>query len=456
MRLPIVFLLLTGCSIGSPPPPLPDPPQWTREWGAKGVDAAWWEHFGDPTLTTLIQEGRAANLDLQQASTRLLQARALTGIASASLWPSLDLFGGASRSDQSEAQFGPIATARTVISGEFDAQWEVDLFGRRRSEVRAALADQAAAQETVRDVLISLDGEIARNYIEYRNSATRIDIAKRNLVVQRNVLEIARARHRAGLVSMLDVAQAEAEVARIAAVIPELSAQRDSSALTLATLLGRGPSFSFNSQDPLALPRSYGAGLPSELVKRRPDIRRAEHAVEAATARADVARSELFPRVTLSGTIGAAARELGGLGDSGTRLWSIGPSITLPLFSAGRIQSNVELQRARAREALLEYRQAVLRAFEEVERLLSVLGHEEERRGRLAASIEANRRSVSFAHELYSRGLADFSRVLQAQSALYAAEDAEAVSNRTLLVTHVALYKALGGAWEADDRTHVG
>jgi NodT family efflux transporter outer membrane factor (OMF) lipoprotein len=337
----------------------------------------------------------------------------------------------------------------------FDANWEIDLFGRVRRSIEAAEADVAAAVEDRRDALVTLLSEVARNYVELRSFQRRLDIARANLKAQQDTLDLTNARFKANLISDLDVARADAQVATTAAQIPALEAQRNTAAHRLGVLLGQPPA---SLLDELIGPAADTAipvgppevppGLPSDLLRRRPDVRRAERQLAAATARVGVATADLFPRFSLTGSLGLQSDTFRDLGDSGSRFYSIGPSVSWPIFDAGRIRAQVRAENARQEAAVVTYEQSVLTALEDVENALVNHGKEQQRRDALRRAVAANRRSVEMATQLYDRGLTDFLDVLEAQRALFASEDALAQSDRTISTSLVALYKALGGGWE--------
>ena len=337
----------------------------------------------------------------------------------------------------------------------FDAGWEIDLFGGLRRGVEAAGADLEAAMESRSDLLVSLSAEIAGNYLNLRSLQQRLAIAGQNLKAQEHTAELTRQRFNAGFASKLDVVRAEALAATTAGQIPLLEAQIRQTIYSLSLLLGGEPSALLAELTPEApLPVALATvplGLPSDLLLRRPDLRRAEAKIHAATARIGVARADLFPKLTISGALGLQNTTLSSTLNRASTAWSIGPALNWPLFDMGRGRANLELQKAVQEEELLAYEQTVLGALREVENALIASTKEEEHRQATAQAVAANRTAVELAVALYTAGQNDFLAVLDAQRSLYAAEDALAQSSRTVSTNLVALFKAMGGGWQTEE-----
>ncbi|MFH1479935.1 MAG: TolC family protein, partial [Pseudomonadota bacterium] len=287
-------------------------------------------------------------------------------------------------------------------------------------------------------------------YISLRTFQQRISIAKKNLKTQEHSAKLTRERFQGGFVSGLDVANAEAQVATTAAQIPLLEASAHQTIYSLSILMALEPGASARELSPASTipmaPPSVPVGVPSDLLLRRPDIRRAEAAIHAATARIGVATADLFPRFTLSGSLGLQAGTLSAL-DWVNRFWSLGPSVGWRVFDTGRIRSNIEQQKAVQEQELIAYQQSVLTALQEVENALIASAKEQEHRNALVEAVRANRKAVELAKMLYTEGQTDFLNVLEAQRSLYTSEDAWVQSTRTMSTNLVALYKALGGGW---------
>ncbi len=446
-------LLAAGCAVGPnfQRPTMEMPAAWTGEPAGTEARVAdqelrrWWEGFNDPQLTSLIERAMAANLDLRQAAARVRQARAARGVAFAAIGPTLDASAGHERSRTTVGVVGDLYQAG------FDAGWEIDLFGGTRRGIEAAEADLTAAVEEQNGVLVSLSAEVARNYITLRVGQQRLAMARQTLTAQRKTAELTRQRYEAGLVNRLDRSNAEAQLATTAAQVPVLESAVRQTMHTLAVLLGQPPAtlvaeLTPDAPVPVAV-TPVPAGLPSDLLRRRPDIRKAEAALHAATARIGVATADLFPRFTLSGALSFSDTHLGSLFTWAERGWSFGPSVSWRLFESGRTLANIELRKAMQEEEGLAYQQTVLTALREVEDALVAAAKEEEHRRALLEATIANRKVVELAIRLYQAGETDFLAVVVAQRALYAAEDALAQGTGTAAIELVALYKALGGGW---------
>jgi multidrug efflux system outer membrane protein len=461
------LILLTGCMVGPnfQRPETPVSSRWTGSTTAAATQPAtpaeeelarWWTAFGDPTLTSLVNRAVRSNLDLARAEARIRQARAARGIAASGLGPTADASASYTRSRSPvTGRDGNGSKVTGIITNQyragFDAGWELDIFGGVRRGVEAAEADLQASVEARRDVLVTLTAEVARNYVDLRGFQQRIAIARKNLKAQKHSAELTRQRFMGGFVSGLDVANADAQVATTAAGIPLLESSARQTIYNLSVLLGLEPGalvkeLSLASAIP-AGPPSVPVGVPSDLLRRRPDIRAAEEGIHAATARIGVATADLFPRLTLSASIGVLAGQFGSWFDWSSRYWSFGPLGTWPLFTSGRIRWNIELQKAFQEEDMIAYRQTVLAALQEVENVLIASTKEEEHRDALVEAVAANRKAVGLATQLYTMGQTDFLNVLDAQRSLYASEDALVQSTGIVSTNLVALFKALGGGW---------
>ncbi len=471
-------------------------------WGQTGTDTAatrpsvtttrpvvitqWWATFNDPVLDSLVARAARANLDLRQARARVIEARASRAAARASLLPSLDFapsyqhtrvsqngvagFGGGGSGGGVTVNPQPGPTGSGAIPGGafpsefdlyqvgFDASWELDVFGGARREVEAADADLGASVERQRDALVTVLAEVARNYVELRALQRRLDIARANLAAQRETLEITRDRAKNGVTTQLDVSRAVALVATTAATLPALEAAVRQSIDRLALLIGRTPDDEFAAElsrpAPVpGVPAEVPVGLPSDLLRRRPDVRQAERELAAATARVGVATADLFPRFSLTGAAGLQSLDAGNLFDWDSRFYSLGPSVRWHLFDAGRVRANIAIQGARAERALAAYQKTVLTAVQEAHTALVNYANEQVRRQSLREAADADRTSLDLARQQYRQGLVDFLTVLDAQRSLLASEDALAQSDQAVANDLVAIYKALGGGWEADPAT---
>ncbi|WP_449241726.1 efflux transporter outer membrane subunit [Desulfovibrio sp.] len=421
--------------------------------------AAWWRGFGDPVLDSLMERAARANLDLEQARARVVQARAALRGARGGLWPTLEGSGAITRSKESRnavegASYSSGKTS-TLSQAGFDASWELDLFGRARRNVESAQASLEAGREDLHNALLTLLGDVADSYIGLRSSQSRLAIARANLEAQRQTVDVTRARWRAGLVSWLDVAQAESQRAATEADIPSLESAVKQAMHRLAILLGQAPGTLTAELAPVRpLPEPGEAllatGLPAQLLARRPDLRASERRLAAASAEIGVATADLYPSFDLTLGLGLQSAGSKTLVSSASRYWSIVPGVTLPIFSGGSTLAAVEQKRAAYDEALAAYRAAFLTALEDVENALASSSAQSARRVSLTEAERAAEESVSLARERYAKGLVNFLDVLSAQDTLYAVQDSLDQCRADQLTALVALYKALGGGWAAE------
>ena len=469
-------LLLAGCVLGPNyhRPPVSVPKQWmvapARGTSTKPPETdAWWSSFRDPGLDSLITRAVDRNLDLKLALERVEEARAARGIARSGYFPTVDADVSAARlrggfnqgviravpsSNDTHARPSLISPFETnVFQGNLGASWEIDVFGGIRRGVQASTADVAAAEENRRDVLVILLGEVGNTYAQLRGFQQRLEIANNNIKIQQDTLDLTAARAKAGLATELDVSRAAAQLETTKAVVPALLSGIDASIHRLSVLLGEEPGAlrtELEKSQPIpAAGPDIDVGLPSDLLERRPDIRRAEAQLAASTARVGLAKADLFPHFVLTGTAGRQATQLHDLTLGVGNFFSVGPGVSLPLFTGGRIRSNIAVQTSRERQALISYRSAILGALEEVENALVNYSEEQERRDRLAESVEQSQLAVHLADEQYRAGLTDFLSVLEAQRDLYANEDQLVQSQANVSADLVGLYRALGGGWSA-------
>jgi NodT family efflux transporter outer membrane factor (OMF) lipoprotein len=460
--------LLAGCAVGPDyhQPQVSTPAQWATplaggETNGALPDAAWWKKFNDPELDSLMERAVKTNLDLKIATARVREARAQLEVTSAEFWPSANATGSYSTVALSRNQpvfaslpLPPgIPFANNVEEAGFDASWELDVFGGTRRAVEAAKANIAASEFGERDVLVSLQGEVARNYIEARGFQRRLDIARSNIVAQQDVLDLTRNRYQAGLSGDLDVQQAAALLASTQSQVPPLETGFAASAHRLGVLLALPPGAlrdELSAQSPIpAAPPEVPAGLPSDLLLRRPDIRRAERDLAAANALIGVATADLYPKFSLTGDFGLESVSTSDWFAAGSRYWNFGPTVQWRIFDAGRIRANIRVQNARQEQALAAYEQTVLGAMEDVENALTAYAKEQTRRESLKTAVDAGQQALNISRDLYDKGLADFLQVLDAQRSLFASQDALAQSDRDVSLNLVAIYKALGGGWQA-------
>ncbi len=420
--------------------------------------ARWWTSFDDPVLVSLVERAFASNLDLKLAASRIRQARAARGIAAAGLGPAVSAGSSFQRSRSSPG--GTLSTKTDTSEGVisnlylagFDASWELDVFGGTRRGVEAADADLLATVENRNGVLVTLAAETAINYINLRGYQQQIQIARDNLKAQQHNAELTRKIYQAGLTGALDTANADAQAANTAAQIPVLESLARQAIYSLSLLIAREPGallaeLTAPSAIPVAAP-TVPAGVPTELLRRRPDIRSAEAAIHAATARIGVATADLFPKFTLTGSAGYQGNDVNNWLNWANRFWSFGPSVNWQIFDTGKTLSSIELNKALQEQSFISYRQTVLSALQEVDNALIAFAKERDHCRALSDAVAANRKAVSLSSQLYTNGQTDFLQVLLAQRSLYASEDALVQSQRSVSADIVAIYKALGGGWE--------
>jgi NodT family efflux transporter outer membrane factor (OMF) lipoprotein len=447
----LCLLIQAGCLVGPnyKPQDVNAPAEWAGTKNVSSPDTTlleWWTEFNDANLTSLIERAMKSNLDLRQAEERIRQARAASGVAGAGFWPTAEVTGSATRNRSAAG------VKSNLFKTGLDAAWELDIFGGTRRNIEAAEADIRASVEDRRDVLVTLVSELAINYVQLRGYQQEIIIAQNNLKAQQQSAAVVHRRYEGGFVSALDVANADAQVATTMSQIPLIETSAQQTIYNISVLLGQEPASLLEELSPASsiplTPPEVPAGLPSETLRRRPDIRRAEAQIHAATAQIGVATADLFPKFNLAGNIGVSASNLGGLRWD-QRTWSFGPSASWEIFNAGRVSANIEVQKSLQQQAVLTYRKAVLTAIQDVENALVAYSNEQEHHKALIDAVAANRKAVDLSTQLYVEGQTDFLSVLVAQGSLYSSEDALVQSTRNLSTDLIALYKALGGGWDS-------
>lgn len=453
-----IALFAGGCTVGPDyqPPVVETPAEWSAPPAGASespVATRWWSGFADPTLDHLVELAVANNHDVRIAAQRILVARADRVSAAAAGLPSLSANAGAGRSRQSKAMtLMPVGGVANTFQAGFDASWEIDLFGGTRRSVEAADAALDAAVWDRRDVLVSLLGELGTGYAALRTAQDRIAIARRTIAADREGLDLARERFQHGLGSELDVAQAKAELDQVEAALPPLETIVAQKIHALALMTGRPPeALEAMLATPAAVlpaPPTLPVTLPSEVIRNRPDIRRAERMLASANAMIGVAIADKFPKFDLAPSIGGEAGRLNKLLTASGLVWSVAANGTQKIWSGGALDAAVDKAEAVTEENRLAYEQTVFKAFSEVEDALSALGNERRRFDSLREAVAANRIALQRSTALYRGGLAPFINVVNSERNLYATEDALAQSDLSLTEQTVALYKALGGGWQ--------
>jgi len=458
----------------------------------------WWTVFRDPELDSLIDRAVKGNPDLLQALSRVRQARAQRAVVAAGLLPEFDassgfdygrgsknvvlplggLGGASSGASGQKAKLGepkkmdastPGSAPQGGLGSPFGlgglpgvtteiyqvgagTSWDIDIFGGTRRAIEAARAALEASEEDRRTVLVALLAEVATNYVDLRAQQQRLEIARENLAAQRETLAILQARFTNGLSTELDVSQQTAEVNATLSVIPPLQSAERVSLHLLAFLIGQQPSALVNELSPRqplsALPAEVPVGLPSDLLRRRPDIRRAERQLAAASAQIGAATAGLYPKFSLTAVAGLDASQPGNLFEWGSRYFGVSPGVSWPILDWGRIHGSIHVQNELEKQSLAAYQNAVLGALREVEDALVFYANEQSRRASLSEEVRASQTSLRLARKAYEAGLADLLTVLNSERSLLSAQDALAQSDGAIRADLVKLYVALGGGWE--------
>ncbi len=462
----VVTLFFAGCAAVGPSyqPPRPAiPGEWHEP--AAGISPqvdpglnSWWTLFNDPLLDALITRATAANRDLRRAEAGIRAARAQRIVAAAT--GSLGTSALSTHSRRSENSSSSSDDTQNLFQLGFDAGWELDVFGGVRRAVEAADASLAASHEDMRAVLVTLQAEVARNYLELRGGQRRRAAAMENIATQEKTVALVRGRFEMGLGNELDLVQAQTQLALTRAVIPPLERSIRQAMHQLAILAGQPPASLISlltgaETGPMVPPR-LPVNLPAATIRQRPDIRAVERRLAAATAEIGVATADLFPKFSLDALFGLRSSSLGDLVTAGSRYWSIGPTVNLALFDQGKRRAVVKINEARRDELLAEYEQTVLTALAEVEDGLVAFAHERTTGQILAEAVVSGEKAVRIANGLYEAGLTDFLDVLQSEQALYQSQDQLAQSDQRLTLAMVAIFKALGGGWQDQETRENG
>jgi len=434
--------------------------------------AQWWRGFNDERLNRLIERALQGNLDLKAAKTRVQAARAQRAATDAERWPSINassayqrqrispnallgalgsIQGGGQNKNALLSTLGPLGTPFDLFQAGFDSSWELDLFGGIRRQQEAAEANAEAIVESLRDVQVSLAAEVARAYLELTALNSRLAIAEDNVKNQREGLRLAEAGFEEGMTTALDVQRAKAELETVESTVAPIAAQIKNTRHALALLAGLPPTGLDAElgqvQAAIPVPPTIRPGLPSDLLRRRPDIRQAERTVASASASIGAAVAELFPKLSLTGTVGLQSQDLSNFTNLSSGFYGFGPRLSLPIFQGGRLLANIDAQEARHREALAAYDKSVLSALREVEDSLASMQGEQSRRLALEIAEQSARKAAETAQAYYAEGEIELSSVLDSRRVWHNAREQLAQSRLAWATAHVALYKALGGGW---------
>jgi NodT family efflux transporter outer membrane factor (OMF) lipoprotein len=488
----LACLAIAGCTVGPnfERPQTPTPEVFNRTQTAQApskpvegqFDSDWWTQFNDPVLNGLEKQLADANLDVAAASARLLQSRAERRVAGAAADPTLDaaasynrergsengilsLLGVTPTQAQPQSASGSAPLGVAAMPGSkgspaynlyqfgFDASWELDIWGRVRRSVEAATAMSDASYEDRNAVLLTARAELARDYIDLRNTQALLQIARQNLDIAQDALKLTQVRARDGVTTDLDVSNASAQVENIESLIPTLESHCETTINAIGVLLAEEPGALRQTLDAPRnvpeLPARVPVGFPSELVQRRPDIRKAEAQLHAATASIGMAKADFYPRISLNGSAGFQSLQLSNLANWASGQFVVGPSITLPIFEGGRLKGTLQLREAQQQEAAIVYKQTVLQAWREVDDALVVYDGEQRRRDRLTEAVSMNERALSIAQQRYKAGALDYLDVLNVQRQLLEAQSNLEQSKAAAATNLITLCKALGGGWES-------
>ena len=451
---------LTACAVGPhynrPEPPAGD--HWIGEVNSEALDLSWWRSFNDPTLDELIETAVAHNYDLKTAEARLRQARASRDAVAGHRFPEVDLNGEVTRNEWSEN--GPIPVDRipgferdyNLFQATFDASWEIDLWGHTRRAVQSAQARAESADDVRRDTLMRVITEVARSYVELRKAQRQLSSARADAAARADVARMVEERYRHGEAARFDYVRADAQARTAQAVLPNLDADAHGAVYQLAVLTGQPPESlqALLTEAPLPKsPSTVAAGLRAEVLRRRPDVRAAERQLAAATADVGVATAELFPRISLIGSIGQQSLTAHEFSESGSNYFSIGPSLHWPVFAGGTLRANLRGARAGAEAAAATYQSAVLGALSDSETAINRFAAAQRAHTEFDAALAQNETAVDLARERYRAGEDDLIVVLDAQSTYSAVEQQSIAADAAVLTSLISLYKALGGGWES-------
>jgi NodT family efflux transporter outer membrane factor (OMF) lipoprotein len=468
--LAVVAILAGGCTKVGPDFVKPDAtvnPSWMETKSYKQISTKpddyrnWWSSFNDPILDSLVQKAYRQNLSLQIAGVRVLQAQAQVGVAVGQLYPQTQQITGTvqklrfSENNLSSGTGTPINFWFATLG--VGASWEIDFWGKIRRGIESADAAVLASISDYDNALVSLTGDVATSYVLLRTLEKRLQIARENVLVQKKGLKIATARWKGGTTSLRDVEQAKTVLDSTEATIPTLEAQEQQTKNFLCLLMGMPPTdlkqyLGAKSVIPVPPPQ-VALGIPNDLLRRRPDIQSAEWQAAAQCAQIGVSRADFFPAFSLSGNFGYSATQTGttdlaSLFNGASRTWGVGPAVQWNIFNYGRIMNNVRVQDAKFQALLINYKNTVLKAQQEVENALIAFLKAQQRAEKLAGAVAAAQKSVQLAFLQYSQGIADFTTVLTAEQNLLTQQDSLAVTLGDISSQLVGVYRAMGGGWQ--------
>jgi NodT family efflux transporter outer membrane factor (OMF) lipoprotein len=469
---PMLGIGLTGCMVGPDfqSPEIREAPRRSEADGGSvpsrtvegAVDIAWWKSFRDSQLSSLVERLVAQNLDLQTAAERVVQSVAQRQVAVSQGLPHID--GQSSSTYNRQSPNGTLSLLTPAPGAPLEyalfhdgltSSWQLDLFGRVRRAVEAADANTLAAVENRHGVALAAVAELAQSYMQLRGTQNHLAIAKRNLRLAEENVELVNKRFGNGVATTLDLAQARAQQATIAATLPPLRIQEAELINAIGLLLGDAPraleAELHRSQILPRVPRKVPVGLSGTLIRRRPDVREAEARLHEATAQTGVAVASFYPDVTLNGAASVESLRLTNLFSPTSAAFAVGPSISLPIFEGGQLRGALALRESRQREAAIFFQKTVLQAWKEVDDALTAYREAQHRRADVARSVTENQAALQAARQRYSEGAIDFLNVITTQAQLLQSENDLADSDTRIATDLVNLYRALGGGWEVAD-----
>ena len=459
------FYLFSSCTLGPDykKPNLPfDDSSWikgdkNRQEDAGSVDKEWWKGFKDPELTRLIQEAQQSNYDIRISEKNLERSRAFLTQSEASLFPNLSAEGSATRRQLSETAGIPVGPGNPRIQNFYSAgltsNWEIDIFGGRRRAIAAAYARYQSLDEKRRDTLLMVAAEVARRYIELRGAQKRYAILKENVELQKKTADLVKKRFDAGEASSFDYSRVLAQLQSTEAQLPNTEAEVRTLIYRLSILCGKVPEklmsrLSLAKALPLN-PRSVPLGLRSDIFRRRPDVRAAERKLEAQIQDIGARTADLFPKFTLTGSIGYQSIGEEDFTSERSQVWSIGPGLSWPIFNAGFIRAQIRAEEVEGEMATLEYEKTVLLAIADAESAFTDYGYELETTKKLRKAVATRNKNISLSRKRYESGLESLINLIDTEGAALMSQQELVVSETKSLIKLVKLYKSLGGGWQA-------
>lgn len=453
--LALLSLSLAGCAVGPDykRPAVAAPTAWRESITATNsavLPPEWWRVFEDAELDALEAQAVASNQDLKNAAARVSEARALTRISKADRYPSVLAGAEYSRGRQSESRDNVPPKLNTEdFNTSFEASYELDIWGRVRRSTEAAKASGAAVAADLQVVLLTLTADVARNFQLIHSLDNERIVIQATIALRKDAAQLQSTRYHAGLINEVDVTRARTELANVEAEFHSITRRRAQLEHAIAVLCGQPPAnFSISTKASAVRTPDIPAGLPSELLKRRPDVAAAEYALEAANARIGVAKAAFFPTIKLTGSAGYASADLVTLADWPSRIASFGPSVSVPLFQGGRNRANLKAAEARYEQGVAAYGASILNAFREVEDALSDIGALTAQSEAIVRALNSARDTFSLASQRYEQGLSNYLDVVDAQRAVLQAERQEIQLRGERATAVIYLAKALGGGWE--------